>query len=48
MIKKLNNQNIEECQYIPLNNNINYFYTPDLGLTAALISIGFELVSLDK
>jgi len=26
----------------------NYFYTFDLGCSAALISVGFELISLDK
>ena len=31
-----------------LNDHINYFYTFDLGCSAALISAGFELVSLDK
>ncbi len=35
-------------QYIPLDDEKNYFYTFDLGCSAALISVGFELVSLDK
>ena len=31
-----------------LNNYINHFYTFDLGCAAALISAGFELISLEK
>ena len=30
------------------DDNKNYFSTYDLGLSAALISVGFELISLDK
>jgi hypothetical protein len=37
----------DELVYIPLNDTENYFYSTDLGITATLISIGFELVSLD-
>lgn len=29
-------------------DNSNFFYTFDLGLSAALISVGFSLVSLDR
>ena len=31
-----------------LDDQNNYFYTYDLGCSAALISAGFELISLDK
>ena len=48
MSKKLQKGQPEECQYIPLDDQTNYFYTFDLGCSAALISAGFELVSLDK
>ena len=47
MTKKLQKGQPEE-QYIPLDDQTNYFYTFDLGCSAALISAGFELVSLDK
>jgi hypothetical protein len=47
MIKKLQVQP-EEYQYIPLDDQVNYFYTFDLGCSAALISSNFNLVSLDK
>ena len=45
MTKKLKGK---EDKYIPLDDNKNYFYTFDLGCSAALISMGFELISLDK
>ena len=48
MTKKLQKGQPEEYQYIPLDDQTNYFYTFDLGCSAALISAGFELVSLDK
>lgn len=32
----------------PLDDHQNFFYTFDLGLSAALISAGFSLVSLDR
>lgn len=31
-----------------LEDNEHFFYTFDLGLSAALISVGFSLVSLDR
>ena len=34
--------------YIPLDDNDNYFYTYDLGCSSSLISKGFTLESLDK
>jgi len=40
-------QNKKELTYIPLDDTENYFYSTDLGITATLISIGYELVSLD-
>jgi hypothetical protein len=48
MTKKLQKGQSEEYQYIPLDDQTNYFYTFDLGCSAALISVGFGLVSLDK
>ena len=48
MTKPLKRGQPEEYQYIPLDDQTNYFYTFDLGCSAALISAGFELVSLDK
>jgi len=48
MTKPLKEGQSEEYQYIPLDDQTNYFYTFDLGCSAALISAGFELVSLDK
>ena len=48
MNKKLQKGQPEDCQYIPLDDYTNYFHTFDLGCSAALISAGFELVSLDK
>jgi len=48
MTKLLLKNQSEENQYIPLNDNDGYFYTYDLGCSSALISAGFELISLDK
>lgn len=48
MTKLFKNGQSVEYQYIPLDDQTNYFYTFDLGCSAALISAGFELVSLDK
>ncbi|MEW6407784.1 MAG: DUF5659 domain-containing protein [Patescibacteria group bacterium] len=48
MTKPLKKGQPEEYQYIPLDDQTNYFYTFDLGCSAALISAGFELVLLDK
>ena len=44
MIKKLQTNQQEEI----LGDYMNYFYTFDLGCSAALISADFELVSLNK
>jgi hypothetical protein len=38
----------EEYEVVPLDDHTNFFYTFDLGCSAALISVGFSLVSLDK
>ena len=48
MTKKLKESQSKGYQYIPLDDQVNYFYTFDLGCSSALISAGFELVSLDK
>ncbi len=44
---KNNHELSEEYEVIPLDDHSNFFYTFDLGLSAALISVGFSLVSLD-
>lgn len=38
----------EDIDVVPLGDNVNYFYTYDLGLSSALVSLGFSLVSLDR
>lgn len=48
MIKKLQNSQSEGHQHTSLDENDRYFYTYDLGCSSALISAGFDLVSLDK
>src|SRR3989339_1112176 len=48
MTKTLRKSQPKEYQYIPLDDNERYFYTFDLGCSSALVSAGFELVSLDK
>lgn len=47
MTKKLQNNQSEGPQYIPLEND-EVFATYDLGCAAALITAGFAVVSLDK
>ena len=37
----------EEYEVVPINET-DFFYTFDMGLSAALISVGFSLVSLDR
>ena len=46
MSKTLAKNQSQELQYIP--DDKNGYFTFDLGCSAALISAGFELVSLDK
>jgi hypothetical protein len=48
MIKKLKREKIENCKNISDTETIKYFSTFDLGCSAALISLGFELYSLNK
>ena len=38
----------EEYEIFPLDDNTQFFLTFDLGLSAALVSVGFPLVSLDR
>lgn len=45
---KGNKQLSEEMRYIPLDDHDNLFYTYDMGVSAALVTAGFELVSMDK
>lgn len=39
---------LQELEYITLDDRESYFYTYDLGASAALIHLGFELVSLNR
>lgn len=48
MKKKLINNRLNEVYQTSPDNLSTYFYTFDLGCSATLISIGFELISLDK
>ena len=48
MTKKLQNDYPEEYQRIPLEDYTHYCYLFDLGVSASLVTAGFELVSLDK
>ena len=47
MTRKLKNSKSEELQYIPLEGD-TVFATYDLGCSSALITAGFELLTLDK
>ncbi len=38
----------EERQYIPLDDPTQVFTSTDLGVSSALLSAGFELLSVDK
>ena len=38
----------EEYEVVPADDHEHLFYTFDLGLSAALISVGFSLVSRDR
>ncbi|QQR77474.1 MAG: hypothetical protein IPJ67_05120 [Candidatus Moraniibacteriota bacterium] len=38
----------QELEYIPLDDKEHYFYSHDLGGSAALVHLGFELVSLNR
>lgn len=38
----------EEWEMVPLDDHEHFFYTFDLGLSAALISVGYSLISLDR
>ena len=48
MIKKLNLVHPGEQKISPLDAQNSFFCTYDLGCSAALISVGFELASLDS
>ena len=47
MAKKKDKKSSEEYEVVPLNET-DFFYTFDMGLSAALIGVGFSLVSLDR
>lgn len=38
----------QDLQYIPINDPSKVFTTYDLGLAAAMLAVGFELLSIDK
>lgn len=38
----------EDTEVVPLGENANNFYSYDMGLSAALITAGFSLVSMDR
>jgi len=48
MNKKLDKISPEESNIFPSNGQAKQFHTHDLGCSAALISMGFQLISLDK
>lgn len=48
MAKKLNKSQSEEYKYIPLDDPALVWTTYDLGCSAALLTAGFELLSLNK
>ncbi len=48
MKKQKTEQKQKELVYVPLNDKENCFYSTDLGLVASLISIGSQLISIDK
>lgn len=43
-MSKLPNQ----LEYVPLDDQDNYWYSTDLGCCAALITRGYQLVSIDR
>lgn len=47
MSKKLQNNQSEELQYIPLEGD-GVYASYDLGCAAALVTAGFELLTLDR
>jgi len=48
MTRKLHEEYPEEEEMIPLDDFYKYYFTFDLGCAAALISVGFDLVSLNR
>jgi len=48
MKKQKTEQHQEELVYVPINDTENYYHSSDLGLIASLISINFQLFSIDK
>ena len=48
MTKKYTNEIQEEQGRISSDNYTEFYYTFDLGCSSALVSSGFDLVSLDK
>lgn len=41
------NESVKELEYLPLDDN-KYWSSHDLGCAAALVSLGFDLLALDK
>lgn len=48
MNKKKEEKTLKELTVIPLDDYNKFYYSFDLGISAALISAGFKLVALDK
>lgn len=48
MTQKQNNMEPESRIHIPPDDNKNYFYSYDIGLVGYLLSLKYELASLDK
>ena len=48
MTKKKDSGSSEEKNEVAQFNETDFFYTFDMGLSAALIGVGFSLVSLDR
>ncbi|MDE1970027.1 MAG: hypothetical protein KGI50_00395 [Patescibacteria group bacterium] len=48
MTKKTGSNESEDYQYIPLDDSSVVFTTYDLGVSSALLCMGFELLSVNK
>ena len=48
MTSAIDTSSSEELTIVPLDDKENFFYTYDLGASAALVHLGFLLVSLDR
>lgn len=48
IMKKLQNNKLQDLQYTTSEDTENFFYSHDIGLVACLLCRKFELVGLDK